>query len=358
MKTKTILIIALAAMAVLYAINLITESSNTTYENNFAVADTSSVVQIFMVDKKNNQIDLKKQNGRWVLNDNDHPIQENVDIILKTLYKMEIQSPASKASFNFKVKQLATNSTKVEVYQNQYHVNIWGIKLFPFVDKTRVFYVGGPTANNQGTLMKSEDEDEIYIVYIPGFRGYLTERFSAKYADWISHEIFAYNIMDMKKVSIEFPRQSHNSYEIINQGDRSFKLIQLQSNQEVAAFDTLRVLEELAAFSRINYESLLDNMTDQQIDSLRKVFPVRIVTVETKLGTKRTLKMYYRPNFDNREGIDGKVFDHDMNRLYAFIDDQKHPVTVQYFVIDNISRPLSYILQTQKTVAKSAEKSE
>jgi len=190
MKTKTILIIALAAMATLYAVNLITQSNNSTYENNFSVADTSSVVRIFMVDKQNNQIDLKRKGMRWILNDGEEPIQENVDIILKTLYKMEIKNPASKASYNFKIKRLATNSTKVEIYQNQYRIHILGIKLFPYIDKTRVFYVGGPTANNQGTIIKSEDEDEIYIVYIPGFRGYLSERFSAKYADWISHSFF------------------------------------------------------------------------------------------------------------------------------------------------------------------------
>ena len=164
--------------------------------------------------------------------------------------------------------------------------------------------------------------------------------------------------MDIRKVRIEFPRKPKESYEIINQGDRSFKLIELQTNQEVTTFDTIRVLEELAAFSNINYESLLDNMSEQQIDSLRKVFPVRIVTVETKLGHKKSLKMYYRPNFDKQKSIDGKVFEHDMNRLYAFIDNQKYPVTVQFFVIDNISRPLSYILNEQKTVSISSDDKE
>ncbi len=351
MKTKNILLLALSAMAVFYAINLLTESNNSTYDNPFVVADTANVTRIFMVDKQNNSIDLKRVNGTWVLNDGEKPIKENVDILLKTLLKIEILNPVSKSAYNHKIKQLATNSVKVEVYQNTYRINLGGLKLFPYVDKTHVFYVGSPTANNQGTLMKSEDEDALFITHIPGFRGYLTERFSARHADWISHEIFAYNIMDIRKVRVEFPRKPNESYEIINEGSKSFKLIQLANNQEVAVYDTIRVLEELAAFNIVNYEALLDNMSEQQIDSLKNIFPVRIVSVETKLGNRKKLSMYYRPNFDKREDMNGKLFDHDMDRLYAIIEGMKHPVSVQFFVVDNISRPLSYLVHQENPLA-------
>lgn len=347
MKTKNILILALSLMAILYAINLLTETNNSTYDNPFVVADTANVTRIFMVDKQNSSIDLKRSNNTWVLNGTEKPIQENVDIILKTLLKIEILNPVSKSAYNQKVKQLATNSVKVEVYQNKHYINFWGLKLFPYVAKTHVFYVGSPTANNQGTLMKSEDDDALYITHIPGFRGYLTERFSARHADWVSHEIFSYNIRDIKRVRVEFPRKTYESYEITNIGSKSFKLTQIVNNQEVADFDTIRILEELAAFNLINYESLLDNMTDRQIDSLKSIFPVRIVTVETKLGNTKKLSMYYRPNFDNREGMNGEVFDHDMDRMYAIIEGMKHPVSVQFFVIDNISRPLSYFVHRE-----------
>ncbi len=355
MKSKNIIILALSIMAILYAINLLTEQNNSTIKNSFVVNDTSTVQRIFMVDKQNNSVDLKRDGNHWILNNNEKPIEDNIHIILKTLLSIEIKNPIAKSAYNNGITQLATNSVKVEIYQSQYRINFAGIKLFKNIAKTHVFYVGGPTANNMGTMMKSEDEDEIYITYIPGFRGYLTERFKAKRADWLSHEIFSYNIMDMNKVSVEFPRKAFESYEIVNNGDRSFKVIQLINNQEVTQFDTLRVLEELAAFTRINYEQLLDNMTKKSVDSIQKTLPVRIVTVETKLGVKRQLKMYYRPNFDKREDMNGQVFKQDMDRLYAFIDDNKEPVTVQYFVIDNISRPLSFIVKASKTLPTNSK---
>jgi len=346
MKSKNIIILALAVMAILYAINLLTERNNSTIENNFVIYDTSTVMRIFMVDKQNNSIDLQRDGSNWLMNTNEKPIQENVRIILKTLNSIEIMNPIAKSAYNNAITQLATNSVKVEIYQTKYRINFAGIKLFKHIAKTRVFYVGGPTANNMGTMMKMEDEDNVYITHIPGFRGYLTERFKAKRADWLSHEVFSYSIMDMTKVTVEFPQKPHESYEIINEGNRSFKVKQLVNSQYITSFDTLRVLEELAAFTLINYEQLLDNIPSERIDSIKQLLPARIVTVETKLGSKRKLAMYYRPNYDQREDMNGKIFKHDMDRLYAFVDNDKEPVTVQYFVIDNISRPLSFLVNS------------
>ncbi len=345
MKTKNILILALAIMAILYAINLLTEKNNGSFENSFNIIDTASVERIFLVDKQNKQIDLQRKSGQWILNENELPIQENVQIILKTLLKIEIKRPVSKAAYNGALKTLAGKSVKVEIYQRVNRIDFWGIKLFPHLKKTRVFYVGGATRNYQGTFMKAEDDDEVYITYIPGFKGYLTERFTARRADWLSHKIFSYAIMDMAKVRVEFPRETNESYEIVNKGDRNFKLIQLQGNTEIPVYDTIHVLEELAAFTRINFEVLLDNMTDQKIDSIKSSYPVRIVTVTDKIGKEHKLTMYYRPNTEKKEDMNGKPFEHDMDRMYAITENQKYLVSVQFFVVDNISRPLSYFIK-------------
>ena len=348
MKTRTIIIIALSVMALLYAINLITMQNNGNIKNYFSLSDTASVERIFMVDKENYQVDLQRKGGRWILNGSDEPIKENIDILLKTLLKIEVKNPVSKAAHNVEVKRMAAKSTKVEVYQRVYRIDFAGLRLFPHLKKTRVFYVGGSTQNYRGTYMKPEDDDNIYITYIPGFKGYLSERFSARRADWLSHKIFAYSITNMNKVRVEFPHQPAESYEIINKGNRSFDLIRLIDNSKVVPYDTIRVLEELAAFSSSNYEVLLDNMPAKRIDSIKQVLPQRIVTVTDKLNQEHKLTMYYRPNVDKREDIDGKLFDHDMDRMYAFYDNLKYPVSVQFFVIDNITRPLSYLTDQSK----------
>lgn len=350
MKTKNILILALSIMAILYAVSLLTQQKNSTIENPFNVLDTSTVERIFMVDKQNNQVDLQRKSGQWVLNSNELPIVENIDILLKTLLKIEIKNPVAKAAYDVDLKRLATKSVKVEVYQSKFRIDFWGIQLFPYSDKTRTFYVGGATQNYQGTYMKSEDNDEIYITNIPGFRGYLTERFTARRADWVSHKIYAYTIMDMHKVRVEFPRKAHESYEVTNRGDRSFTIKELQTNTTVTQYDTLRLLQELSAFTSINYEALLDEVSPERVDSIKSTLPVRIVTVTNKLGQEHKLSMYYRPNTGTILDMNGELFDHDVDRMYGFINNQSYPVSVQFFVVDNISRPLSYIVNNQNNI--------
>jgi hypothetical protein len=345
-------------MAIIYAINLLTEQNNSTIENHFVIYDTATVQRIFLADKQNNTIDLQRKNGVWTLNGTEKPIIDNINIILKTLHSIEVLNPVAKSAYNNGITQLASNSVKVEIYQTKYRIDFAGIKLFKHIAKTKVFYVGGPTANNMGTLMKSDDDDELYITHIPGFRGYLTERFKAKTSEWLSHEVFSYTIMDIQKLRVEFPQKPQESYEIINEGGRTFKLIQLMNSHEVTPFDTLRVLEELASFSKVNYEMLYDNISETRIDSIKQVLPARIVTVTTKLGKKKALSMYYRPNFDKREDMNGKLFEHDMDRMYAFIDDKRDAVSVQFFVIDNISRPLSFLVNSKIHIALEAKPAE
>jgi len=262
--------------------------------------------------------------------------------------KIQIKYPVSKASYNTSVKRLATNSVKVEIYLKKPLIDILGLKLFVKERLDKVYYVGGPTTDNKGTLMKSGDDDKIYVTNIPGFNGYLTERYSTKIADWQDHTVFSLIISDIKSVSVDFPQNPSESYSIINNGNRTFTIkLPQANNKEVEKYDTLRVLQMLSAFSSINYEALLDNMKPSTVDSLRNSIPFKTITVLTTSGNEMKLKMYHRPNFDGLLDVDGKPFPYDMDRMYGIIDDEPNPVTLQFFTVDNITRPLSYLINNQ-----------
>ncbi len=349
MKRSNIIIILIAAILLVIAFLTIKGERNGTLKNDFLLSDTSNVEKIFLVNKQNEQVSLTRKDGNWILPNGENAIQENVKIILKTLMLIDIRQPVSKSSFNTIVKQMATNSTKVEIYQKVYTINFLGLKLFPHLKKTKAFYVGGPTRDYKGTIMKMEDSDDIYITYLPGFNGYLSERFSASYSDWVNHNVFKIPLKSIVEVRIDFGHSPEESYKIVSLGNRKFDLIKLHDNSKVTNYDTLRLLEELASFRKINFETLLDDMPKSRIDSLHNLIPRRTVSVTTLDQRTKSIKMYHRPNFNNKPDFNGNVFDYDMDRMYAFVDGIENPVTVQYFVIDNISRPLSFILGQNKT---------
>lgn len=349
MKKNNIIILLISALLIALAYFTISKARNSTLENEFLLNDTSNVEKIFLVNKKNQQVTLTRENGIWKLPNKEDAIQENVEILLTTMMMIDIRQPVSQSSFNTVVKQLATNSTKVEIYQKKFLVNFLGIKAFSRTVKTISFYVGSPTRDYKGTIMKSENSDDIYITYLPGFNGYLTERFSANYADWINHNIYKIPLRSINKVRVEFGESPEQSYEIQSIGNRKFDIIRLQDNSKQANYDTLRVLEELASFKSINFEALLDDMPASRIDSLQKLIPFKTISVTTLDQQTKTIRMYRRPNFDDKTDLSGKYFPYDMDRMYAFVDGIKNPVTVQYFVMDNISRPLNFILGLQNS---------
>jgi len=343
MKKKSIISIIVSIAIIGFAIITIQKQSNSTIKNEFTIGDTSKVSKIFMVNKQNENITLIKKGNRWLLKNGDEAISENVKTILKTMMYVEIRQPVSKSAYNTIIKQLATNSVKVEFYENTYRINFLGIQLFPTVKKSKVIYVGSPTRNYRGTIMMIEGSKDIYVTYIPGFNGYLTERFSANTADWINHKIFKIPIRSIVKVKVDFGLEPHQSYEIENIGNRKFNLISSKDNMALA-YDTTRVLEMLSAFKNINFEAILDQMPQRTLDSLKNSTPLRTVTINTIDQRIVRVKMYHRPNFTDKTDFDGKHFPYDMDRMYALIDNYNYPVTVQFFVVDPISRTLDFLL--------------
>ena len=344
MNKKTIYILIFSLIAITLAIFSLKNESSGTITNDFLIYDTSLVEQIFMVDKQEQQITLNKKNNIWYVNGKDAAIGENVEIILQTLMYIEVKTPVSKSARDSYISKMATNSTKVEIYENAPLFSIFGIDFMKKLRKAKVFYVGPPTRNYKGTVMKMENSDDLYVTYLPGFNGYLSERFSANYADWLNHRVFKLPIKSINSIKVEFGEQPNQSYKINNIGNRTYNLLPLTNNQAVQHYDTIRVLEELASFRNINFETLLDDMPQHRLDSLKASKPYITLSVTNIAMQTTKVKMYRRKNFTNKPDFEGNIHQYDLDRMYAIIDGFEYIVTVQYFVFDNITRPLDYLL--------------
>jgi len=102
----------------------------------------------------------KEAPGKWALNDSLSARQESVDRLLASMFRMTVQSPVSRASYNNVITNMATSSVKVEVYKIKPRINLFNaIKLFPREKLTKVFYVGEPTSDFLGTYMLMEGSD-------------------------------------------------------------------------------------------------------------------------------------------------------------------------------------------------------
>ncbi len=318
----------------------------------FQVWDTSTVTRLYLADRNDHESLLERQpDNTWMLNGTYKAHSKQIQALLSTLYKVRIKMPVSRASHDNIVKQLAVNSTKVEVYQIVPRINLFNrIKLFPHEKRTKVFYVGDATKDSSGTFMLREGADQAYIVYIPGFRGFITTRFTAQPDDWRDHGIFSTSLADIQSVSVEFNREPQSSFLVENTGRHQYTMKRLADNSLVA-FDTMKVINLLSSFGDLRFESLLNNLVPQErIDSITQSPYLQRITLITKDGKTTQLTTFEKlvtntsileiEGLVDEEGNPLDPIDHD--RVYGLINDGKDFVLIQYYVFDKVLNPAEY----------------
>jgi len=312
----------------------------------FAISDTASVTKIFMADMRNSQVLLTKVTpGNWLLNDTLRARKEGVDLLLKTMANLAVKAPVPKASYNSVIKRLATNSIKVEIYQQKYRIDLFNsLRLFPHEKLTRVYYVGNPTPDNMGTFMLLEGSDVPFVVYEPGFRGFIAARFTSRMNDWRDHAIFKNDPSEIRSLKVEFPLQPEESYLIEKHEPNSLEIISLANNQRLKTFDTRNVVEMVKRYRDIRFEAVLDAIDPAKVDSIIQTTPLNIITLSDTAGNINQVKTYRRRASTGDFDLQGNMVSYDLDRLYALINDGKELVLIQYFVFDPITRPLSFLV--------------
>jgi len=347
-KNKTIFIAFI--LLVLIALVLWLTRSATTFKrslSDFKIDDSSSVTRIFMTDKNNNTVTLsRKAPGKWLVNDKYPAQNQSIDLLLKTMVEIEVQQPVARAAHDNIVKELAVNAVKVEIYQQVYRIDLFGtINWFPHEKLTRVYYVGGATQSNLGCFMLMQDSSEPFIVFLPGFRGFVSPRYSPIEKYWRNYNIFNKTIPEIQTVRVEIPATPDYSYEVKNTGNNKFALISLIDNEPVMNYDTLRLLNFLSGFRNLNYEALLNDMDKTRKDSILRSQPFIIITLTDTSGISKTITTYHKKGPDGQTDPQGRALPYDLDRLYASVNEGLDFTIIQYFSFDKVLRPKPFFMK-------------
>ena len=347
MKKNNRITIIIAALLVVIAGLLIWNnhyiSTNRGEDSDFQVWDTASVTKIYLADRKERESLLERKPQGWVLNGTYKAHPKQVQYLLTTLYKIRIKMPVSKASHDNIVKQLASQSTKVEIYQNVPRINLFNkVKMFYHEKRTKVFYVGDATMDSSGTFMLKEGADKAYIVYIPSFRGFITTRFTANPDDWRDHTVFHENMADVQSVTIDFNEDPEGSFRIENIGRHQYKLTRLCDNKDLP-YDTLKVINFISSFGDLRFEALFTNTLPQErIDSITSSPYVHHIVVTGKNGKTQDMKTFKKLVMNGVTDMGGEYGDVDHDRMYALIEGGKDFVLIQNYVFDKVLHDVRY----------------
>ncbi len=349
MKKNKILILITIVVVIFGAILLTNRHYSTLkkQESDFTVRDTAAVTKIFMADKNNHEILLTRKGGTWMLNDSIRANSRKVSFLLSTLRRLRVKAPVSKASYENVIRRMAAIAVKVEIYQNDYRIRLGSLKLFPYENKSKVFYVGDVTQNNLGTYMLMEGAQQPYVVYIPGFRGFVSSRFSPLVNDWRSHIIFNSKLGDIRSVQLIFGEKDKAgesfAVEVVD-ALGNYRLKTLKDNKILSVYDTLKVLNFLTSFSDLRYEAHLnEELPQHKIDSIiHSPFQYKL-KLDDKSGNSTVLFMYKKNRFPDEVN---KAYDElvpvDLDRFYGYLPKTGDFVLLQYYTFDKILHPLSY----------------
>lgn len=347
-KNKYIALITII-LAIL-AIILISKNSRSTIKADFAVDNQSTITKIFLSDKMNNSLTLKRvDEQKWTVNDKYQARTDGIDILMETVTQVRVKEPVTLAGRNNVIKWLAGKSVKIEIYQTVYRINLFDkIKWFPHEKLTKVYYVGGETQDNNGTFMLLEGSTEPFICYIPGFRGFLSPRYTALESDWRNHSICDLKIGEIKSVKLEFPTAIDSSFEI-TRNERNFEIKTLGNNQIMNGFDTLKVLDYMSSFTNINFEAFCNNLSKYEVDSITSQTPMAILTITDVSGKINKIKTFIKlAETGSVDEITGKELFIDRDRFYGLVNEEKDFVFLQYFTFNQILKPVSFFKLNSK----------
>jgi hypothetical protein len=334
MKKNRVLIIAtiiLVGLSAYFYFN----NSNSTFNReltDFAVEDTASISRIFLVDKEGRKIllDRNKETESWTLNNQYEAKLDGVNMLLRTIKRVEVKSPVPIAMEENVIKRLSSTAIKVEIYQNYKHKK-----------PSKVYYVGGGTKDGYGTFMLLENSSKPFITYIKNNRGTLTPRYFMNEIDWRSTKIMELNSSEISSIKVEQIEHPENSFIIENivSEKKQFVLRSLLNGMPVYKnIDTLQVMDYISRFSKLHFEFYPPVPEPALKDSLKNNEYIFNLEVKSKNGVVHTVKGYRSQPFDpdkiNNET--GEPFEADPDRLYAKIDGLEDWVIIQYFVFDPI----------------------
>ncbi len=295
----------------------------------FAVSDTGSITKIYMVNTGGNQLTLEKNDaGVWMVNNKFKARGDAMKNLLECMKDMQVRAPVAKSAVENVSKQLATSSTKVEIYQND--------KL------AKMYYVGSDTQDGLGTFMLLTDPETgenstlPFIMFIPGFNGFLSIRYFMDEDLWRDRTVFAFYPDQIESVKVDYTNLPDSSFTISLTNSNSISLANSKGDP-ISNFDTAKVKQYLNYYANIQYESLKNDLRQSFKDSVLANGAVHVITLKDRSGKAHVVKTFSKPADPGKlDPVTGKPLTEDMERMFALFNEDKDLALIQYYVFGKL----------------------
>ncbi len=299
-------------------------------EGNFAVKDSKEISKIILTDKEKKRIELADSSGVWFVNGKYRAREDLMQSILEAITRVVSRSPVPAAAHDNVILDMSSKGVHVEVFDSDNEL-------------LKSYWVGGPTIDGQNTYMLLEETgtpvSRPHMTYIPGFKGYLTNRFNTDEEIWRTRQVFNYQPEEIKSLHVEYPGDEAKSFSITRVAEDSFSLSPLNEKFRLNSdYKQKYIRQYLAFYSSIYLEAFQNDYAKK--DSVVKTTPYCIITVRTG-NSVNEVKMFYMPvskrsktQFDSK----GNEMTYDVDRYFASLNNGRDFAIVQYYVFGKLLR--------------------
>ncbi len=323
MKNQKILILVLLVLAALAAYFVFSDKDKVAVREdlrNFSIEDTASIGKIVISDKRPKTSTLSRENGQWMVNGKYKVRKDAFDVLMNTLHDMTVKNPVGKNAAPNVLKNMATYGQKIEIY------DLNG-------NEIKTVFIGGPTNDHTGTFAMIEGAKSPYVIYIPGFEGYLSTRFFADESDWRDRRLFHAEAAQIAYVKVERPFEPESNFSLELENVNSF---QLKNHDGVQISpDSLAVRRYLSGFRNLNFEGIVAPGDKVNQDSILSSQPFITFQVKKHSGESLELKAFRKSNTKRHTLPDGEIAPFDVNRFYATHDGERLYL-LQYLIFDRV----------------------
>ncbi|MCB9082255.1 MAG: DUF4340 domain-containing protein [Lewinellaceae bacterium] len=244
----------------------------------FKVEQPEKIAKIFLAHRDGTTVTLEKKKNQWIY-DGKWPARPNaIENLLDALTRIQIKYQPPRAAVANMVTDLATQGIKVEVYDVRDRL-------------LKAYYVGGATADERGTYLIMEGAEQPYVGELAGWEGNLRFRFNLRGDDWRDKTIFAVQPKDIKRVTIEYPKQRNQSFRLERSpaGDRVTPFYELSEPSKLP-LQAGRVEAFLIGFESLVAEAFENDHPRR--DSLQQQVPFSVITLTHRNDSVQTVKLY------------------------------------------------------------------
>jgi hypothetical protein len=324
MKKLIILLVAIAVLGSLgwYAFQLIKNKDKSDSKLiEFAIEDTKSVDRVIITDPFERTFEIIKKDGAWTDKEGGCVVPESVEFILDAFEKIEFKGYLADNSLERFTNLMAGQHTKVEIFQNGEWVKTW--------------YIGPAAQDHMGQIMLLDDKqagksDFPVLMKIKGVHGIIEPRFFADPRKWMCTNIFQLELGQISKVDLKFYDEPSRSFTVTKKGD---KLNVYQQGKKLQNVDTSMIFRYLNNYRKINFDTPNYELSEKQIDSLKKTTPFCVITVEEPSGKSRKLKCFRIVSLTPEMVGMASVDDVDNNKFWCELPNGEL-VKCQYFVFN------------------------